>query len=347
MMKFLSVLIIEVLICLSIFLSSCSSPSQPEDETVLTPIDSPALPARGFFMGVLPIPNSGQSFEDAYAQAAQYAEFSPVWGTPTPFYSLADDLSGSWGQTFVEQYIRENDMFPLIHLSFMGPDVTLLDPPGMECSVLGDPQWRDAYKQAALDAVKASKPLYVSLGNEVNRWYEAHGTEEGDPNGFQHYVSLYEEIYDAIKEIAPKTNVFCIFAREIVDEFREANLSVLEMFNPEKIDLLVFTSYPHAVSEINYPEDIPDNYYQRVLNHFPDKMFGFSEIAWPSHEAFGGEEKQTEFILQVTGRLTEEQGITLHLLGWPWLHDLNENDYTGLKRRNGLAKMAFEVWETL
>ena len=33
--------------------------------------------------------------------------------------------------------------------------------------------------------------------------------------------------------------------------------------------------------------------------------------------------------------------------GWSWLHDINEDDYAGLKRKDGTVKMAFEVWENL
>jgi hypothetical protein len=29
------------------------------------------------------------------------------------------------------------------------------------------------------------------------------------------------------------------------------------------------------------------------------------------------------------------------------LHDINENDYAGLKRKDGTGKTSFEVWENL
>jgi len=73
------------------------------------------------------------------------------------------------------------------------------------------------------------------------------------PNGFQHYVSLYEEVYDTVKKKSPKTKVFCTFAREIVSENWEADLKVFKMFPPDKMDILVFTSYPYAVQGINIP----------------------------------------------------------------------------------------------
>ncbi|MGB9854784.1 MAG: hypothetical protein ACPLRY_08310, partial [Candidatus Bathyarchaeales archaeon] len=145
----------------------------------------------------------------------------------------------------------------------------------------------------------------------------------------------------------PQTKVFCTFAREIVSENREANLNVLSMFNPEKMDLLVFTSYPYAVQRINKPSDIPDNYYSEALSYLPDKPLGFSELGWPSTEVFGGEKAQADFITQVAGRLTREQGINLHLFGWAWLHDLDKNDQIGLIKRDGTEKLAYEVWKNL
>ncbi len=339
--------LLSVVIWLSVFISGCMEGGKSEVGGVITPVDSPELPERGFYMGVLPIPGDGQSFEEAYIQASLYAEFSPIWGKPTPFYRLADDLSGSWGQTFVEGYIRGNGMFPVVQISFIGKDLTLVKPPEMKEATLSDPEWRNAYKQAVLDVVKTSRPLYISVGNEVNRWYEKYGMDEKDPNGFQHYVSLYEEIYDSVKEISPETKVFCTFAREIVKENREADLSVLAMFNPDKLDVIVFTSYPYAVRGIRLPSDIPDDYYSVVMDYFPGKPFGLIEFGWPSHKAFGGERAQAEVIKHVTGRLTREQGVDLILFGWSWLHDLDKNDYIGLIKRDGTEKPAYEVWKKI
>jgi len=328
-----------------VLISGCTkkeaTPIKPE---TLVPMDSPQLTSRGFFMGVLPSTAQGQSFDDAYTQAARYSEFVPVWGKPTPFYNLAADLSGGWGKIFVKQLIRGNGMFPIIHLSFIGSGVTLVTPPGMENATLSYPAWRAVYKQAALDVVKATRPRYLSLGNEVNRWYEKYG--EDGPNGFKNYVSLYEEIYDEVKKISPETKVFCVFAREIVSENREADLEVLRLFNPNKMDLLVFTSYPYALGKTN-PSMIPDDYYSKALNYMPGKPFGFTEIAWASLDALGGEKAQADFIVQVTTRLTRDRGINLNLFGWPWLHDLNENDAVGLIKIDGTEKLGYAAWKNI
>jgi hypothetical protein len=309
--------------------------------------DSSSIPARGYYLGILPSPGTGQTFDQAFKQASQDSELIPIWGRPTPFYSLADDLSGSWGQSFVTTYIRGNKMIPLVHMSFIGANMTLVEPPGMENSTLSDPAWRSAYGKAALDVVKASRPLFLSLGNEVNLWYESHGANAGDPNGFQNFVSLYGQLYDEVKALSPRTFVFCTFAREVVPENREADLGVLSLFNASKMDLLVFTSYPSAVRGVKGPSDLPDDYYSRALAFMPGKPMGFSELGWPANDYFGGEAGQAQLLTQVTSRLTRGQGVDLRMLCWAWLHDLSDTDQVGLIKSDGTTRLAYQTWQAL
>lgn len=353
--KSLPIIIVLIIANLSIPLSTCSN--------LIHPKDSPEMPPRGFFMGILPLPREGQDFSESYLEAAHYVEFVPIWGrgAGSGFWDFTQDLSGSWATLFVDQLVRGNGMFPIIHFSFMakGADGKLIlqTPDHMDGATLSDPAWRELYKQSVLDGIRASKPLYLSVGNEVNRWYEEYGAEAVNPNGFQHFVSLYEELYDAAKELSPETIIFCVFSREIVNELREADLDVLNFFDPAKLDVLVFTSYPNSVrkdqegeplaSPFNSPSDIPDDYYSRILDYMPGKLFGFSEIAWPSTDAFGGEQGQAEFIMETAGRLTKDQGMNLHLFGWPWLHDLDENDDFGLITHDGREKAAYTTWKNL
>ena len=321
-----------------------------EEEAVITPTDDHEMPERGFFMGVLPMPNQDQTLDDAYKEAAETCEFVPVWGRPTRFYDLAKDLSGNYGRTFIDGLIRGNGMFPLVHMSFIDKSdgkLIVKAPPGMGDVTLSDSEWRNSYISAAEDVARTAKPLYISLGNEVNRWYEAYGMSEDDPNGFQHFVSLYEEAYDVVKAISPEAKVFCVFSREIVDENRKADLSVLKFFDSDRLDLLVFTSYAYAVQGINGPEDIPDDYFSSAFEHIPPRPIGFSELGWLVHSAFGGERGQADFLRDVATRLTIDQGLDLEFLAWGWLHDLEGGDTTGLVFRNGTAKMAYQVWKEL
>ncbi|HEY49805.1 MAG TPA: hypothetical protein G4O13_07150 [Dehalococcoidia bacterium] len=361
MTRLFSILIAIAIIIVSILALACSNAKAPEDVpeevTTLTPADPPQIPDRGFFKGFASIlPPDGQ-FDGPYQKASEHAEFVNIWvgAAGYGYWDLADYLAGWWGDQFVERLVRGNGMFPIINLSFIDKDLEtglliLKVPQGMEGATLSDSDFRNAYKQGALDAARASKPLYLSVGNEVNRWYEQYGAEAGDPNGFQHFVSLYEEIYDAVKELSPETNVFCIFSREIVDGLREADLSVVEMFDPEKLDILVFTSYPFAVQGINSPSDVPDDYYSRILDCIgvPDKPFAFTELAWSTLDPFGGEQAQAEFLTDAAGRLTAEQGMNLHLFGWWSLIDLDADPHnTGLIAQDGREKEAYRVWESM
>lgn len=79
----------------------------------------------------------------------------------------------------------------------------------------------------------------------------------------------------------------------------------------------------------------------------PGKQFGFSEIAWSSLDALGGEQAQADFIVQATGRLTRDKGINLHLFGWSWLHDLDENDAVGLIKFDGTEKLGYAAWKNI
>lgn len=362
-----NILIRFLMLCTSIIIAGCTrtTPAQPSLTPVQEPLPTsvstktsvriPSIPDRGFFMGVLPMPAEGQEIGAAYVEASEYSDFVPVWSSgigSAGFWDYAETLSGWGGETFIDGLIRGNGMFPILHFSFISRDpstrtLILKTPPEQPEATLSDPLWRETYKNAIIDGLNATMPRYLSVGNEVNRWYEQYGMELDDPNGFQHFISLYEEIYDAAKVISPKTKIFCVFSREIVDENREADLEIFSYFNPEKLDLLVLTTYPFAVSSINQPSDIPDDYYTRVTSYFPGKPIGFSELSWSSMEAFGGETGQAEFLVQITSRLTLDHGIQLELLGWPWLHDLDVNDTSGLIHRDGTPKEALEVWKII
>jgi len=72
----------------------------------------------------------------------------------------------------------------------------------------------------------------------------------------------------------------------------------------------------------------------------PGKPIGVSEMGWMSLKAMGGEEAGAEFLRQVAGRLTRDQGFDQHTLAWIWLNDLSEDDKTGLFGWGGSRKQA-------
>jgi Tol biopolymer transport system component len=312
-----------------------------EDPDKVTPLDSIFIPERGYLLGALPIPYDGQDLIETYRLASETCELVPVWGRPSPYWEKSVDLEGSWGDFYLEELIRGNEMAPLLHFSFIGENLTLSMPENTDYT-LSDTKWRQEYKQAVLDSVRICRPIYLSLGNEVNRWYEKYGMEGA--NGFHHWISIYEEIYEEVKKLSPETIIFCTFSREIVMENKEADLSILSEFNSNKIDLLVFTSYPYCLPGVNNPEDIPINYYSKIADLLPGKPVGFSEISWTTLDFFGGEQGQADFIDRLSA-LTAN--INVEFIMWPWLCDLSESDETGLIRRDGSTKLGYDAWKCL
>ena len=121
-------------------------------------------------------------------------------------------------------------------------------------------------------------------------------------------------------------------------------MSVIELFDPDTLDIIVLTSYPHSVSSVNRPSDIPLDYYSSITELLPGKPLGFSEVTWPSTDAFGGEQAQAEFIPILAYALTQEQGIDLEFIMWSWLHDLGPGDDTGLIGNDSDEKMGYSAW---
>lgn len=241
------------------------------------PIGNVAKLADLFLLGILTNPHQGVSFDSIYKYSSSFTHIVPVWGKPSQFYKIYEDISGTWGDYFVKTLIRGNGMIPLIHFNFYGKEEIIISPSDIANPTLSNKKWRDEYKKAILDVLKEIKPKYISVGNEVNKWLNKYGLD--GENGFYNWITLYEEIYDAIKKLSPNTKVFCTFAREIVKENREADMSFLTLFDTNKIDIVVLTSYPYAVSTINLLTDILQDYYSKILTYI-NKPVGFSEISW-------------------------------------------------------------------
>ena len=342
--KGLSVLLVLTLASFAGMTALLRSEGAPIDASIAVPEDSPVLPPYGFFKGISPNNRSDETVQDAFANASLHSHFVPVPGEPSPFYELPEDLSGPWGTELLDDLIRGNGMFPLVQVDLFEDDMELMAPPDLAPSNLSDQDWRGSFIDAVLRTVNVSRPRYLSIGVDVNLWYEAFGAAPADENGFQHFVSLYEASYDAVKTISPDTVVFCAFAREVGTEMREADISVLSLFDPSKLDMVVLSSRPYTVPGIGSVGDIPDDYYSCVLDHITGKPFGLVDAAWPSGPAFGGEQEQSSFIRNITGRLTTGQGLDLSLLSWPRTTDIDQTDTLGLICTNGTEKASYHDW---
>jgi len=74
-----------------------------------------------------------------------------------------------------------------------------------------NPDVREAITNLALFILEEFEPRYLGLSSELNTYLEAF------PDEIPHYLSLYREIYDAVKAGSPATQVFVTFQWEQVN----------------------------------------------------------------------------------------------------------------------------------
>ena len=192
------------------------------------------------------------------------------------------------------------------------------------------------------------------MGVEVNRYYEE------DPTGFEAFVKLYAEMYDAIKATSPQTLVFSIFQYEKMrggvffsgDNQAQPEWDLLDKFNG-RMDLMAFTTYPFLLYPT--PTDLPNDYYAEITRH-TSQRFAFTEIGWPSaalsgvpDSPFGGSpDEQSDFVRRFFS-LTSDLPLDLAL--WSFPHDVGPDfnaafTSVSLRENNGTPKPALQVWQS-
>ncbi|MDI6769262.1 MAG: hypothetical protein QMD04_06260 [Anaerolineales bacterium] len=241
---------------------------------------------------------------------------------------------------------------PLIALGFFR------DKPegGLELSLaLTNAEERAKFKHVAVAIVEKHQPSYLALGIEINRYYEH------DPTGFDAFVTLYTETYEAVKAASPDTLVFPVFQYEMLhggeffagDGQNPSQWELLDLFG-ERLDLVAFTTYPYLLYAS--PDDLPANYYAVIAEH-TSRPIAFSEIGWPSAPfanapdlPYGGsQDEQAAFVRRF---FELANGLDLSLALWSFPHDpagrINPAFLSiSLRHNNGTSKPALAVWQEM
>jgi hypothetical protein len=211
-----------------------------------------------------------------------------------------------------------------------------------------DPASKDIYKSKAVGFATTYKPRYIAFGIEVNVLYEK------SPADFYAFAQLFSEVYDAIKDVSPSTNVFTIFQLEKMKGLNgglfggENNSTNSEWFlldSFSKSDIIAFTTYPCLA--FKDPDEIPSNYYDDVKQHTA-KTIAFTEVGWHSSASPTGwessEEEQAEFTATF---FNFTKGLSKEMVIWSFLYDQNTIEpfnSMGLWRADGTAKAAWTTW---
>ncbi len=209
-----------------------------------------------------------------------------------------------------------------------------------------DEETKQKYLNSAIAFAQKYQPQYLGFGIETNMFYLK------APNEFNEFVILYNQVYTAVKEVSPNTQVFTVFQLEIMKghtlwstakaDQNEAQWFLLDKFNS---DIIAFTTYPSLVYKD--PKDIPFEYYKDIQSH-TTKPIAFTEVGWQSAASPVGwessEEEQAEFI-EIFFRLS--QNLDTKVVIWSFMFDpdaIEPFNSMGLIYNNGTLKKSYTLW---
>ncbi len=209
-----------------------------------------------------------------------------------------------------------------------------------------DEETKQEYLNAALEFARKYNPPYLGFGIEVNIIYE------NSPEDFQDFVSFYNNLYDAIKEVSPNTKVFTVFQLEKIKGMifwveeppnkEKEEWFLLDMF---KSDIAAFTTYPSLVYKD--PSDIPADYYTDIKEH-TNKPIAFTEMGWHSTQfPLGWESNEDEQALFVERFFNLTKDLNMEIAIWSFLFDQETDapfNTMGLFSKDGKAKKAWNIW---
>ncbi len=349
---------------------SVASPqtSSPSATATTTAAPSPAGTLFGFF----PFP-SGDTFEAVLAHFADLSEHADVL-LMQPNIAW-EEFVGDTGQSDSE--LRENLRNMALVADQHGLDIIyIVDPLNglnrqefLDLPVGWDPSFanpdiREAVTNLSLWILREFEPRYLGISSEINTYLEAH------PDDIPHYLSLYREIYDAVKAEAPETQVFVTFQWEQVngvlisgESSPEPDWDQIELFEPN-LDLWAISSYPFVAFRSG--ADIPEDYYAPLLTR-TDKRLAVAEGGFISRETgpfSGTPQDQVDQLISVHDQIGSRLDFWINLI----LDDFDpaaiadpmrdqgrsETDIStlglfasiGLRENDGTPKPAMAVWDS-
>jgi hypothetical protein len=239
-------------------------------------------------------------------------------------------------------------------------------PSGWEAS-FADPKVRTAYANFTLWIVRMFHPHYLGLASEINTYMDAH------PGDAPNFISLYNEIYKAVKAEAPDTQIFVTFQWEDLNNLipsasegrlpYHTNWDQVQAFEPN-LDLWVISSYPFIVFKSG--ADIPSDYYTPLLSR-TSKPLAIAEGGYTSKPVGaqpGSSADQVAYLTAIHSQIGSRLAFWVYLL----LDDFNLGSYSlfmigsgqnpldvltlgmfasvGLRNADGTPKPAMQVWDS-
>lgn len=238
---------------LALMLAGCASPETAPGTTTPPPV------------GTTPPSASTPAPPVELPTTARGVAYSPRAGGAATFFDDAKELGDVvlWGGP-IEQLADERSAPAQIAAAAhaKGLQVVIQTSPLVESGA--GPAMDDALARSVAAFAARSRPEYLALGVEVNRFAER------DAARFDAFVAWYAAAYDAVKAAAPETKVFVTFQYEWMEGRRGGLFGGPENATPQwdlygrfdKLDLAAFTTYPGLVERD--PANLSSTYFARL-----------------------------------------------------------------------------------
>ena len=198
-----------------------------------------------------------------------------------------------------------------------------------------NPNVRAAYTNYTLWVVRMFHPRYLGLASEINTYMDTH------PDDAQNFISLYNDIYKAVKAEAPDTKIFVTFQWEELNNLisqaangrqrLQPNWDQVEAFEPN-LDVWAISSYPFVAFKSG--ADIPADYYTPLLAR-TSKPLAVAEGGFtskPIGPINGTPEDQVAYLNAIHNQIGSRLAFWVYLL----LEDFNLDSYSNYMKANGV-----------
>ena len=209
----------------------------------------------------------------------------------------------------------------------------------------GDKQVRQALANCTIRIAKDYKPEYLALGNEINGYFKHH------PEDVANSLSLYKEIYAAVKEVSPATRMTISLQYELLTGTFDGTpqWKLLDQFGAH-LDVLAISTYPSPY--FGDPGSIPDDYYTQLSRHGKQPVI-VVESGWQTrgNKKLGASPENQDRFLSRFVELTADLDLDLWI--WWFLHDWAGEGYPdffksmGLRTSNGTEKPSWQTWQEI
>lgn len=311
--------------------------------------------ALGF--SAMPAEQTTESYIQAFATAAQYAELVLIQRTPPwkEFFPNEQISSETIETTRLETALlnQYDDLRLIFAIDPTDPNVQRSRLANVPEGVTGgflDQNMRQAFVAYVRYVVRNYNPEYLAIGVEVNM------LQDRDPAQFEAFLSLYEEAYANAKDANPATKVFPTFQMEDLEgslgDVHAPRWEAIQAFTG-KMDVLAVSTYPY-LTDISSVDDLRELYYSHLTGLFTGEVM-IVDSAYPSapvvgYPLVGTEDEQARYLERL---LTDAEASELSAVIWRAALDpsyaregtLAAFRDIGLRKGDGSNKAAWALWE--